>query len=210
MNAQARNHPVTNRRRVANNEESSMKRFGIASIVVTAALAGCATSPEQIECLQPNWRVAIEVNGTKPGLPPKPEAKPGAKPEAKPEAGAEAKPAPKPKPQPVMVKTLVQGNSAFNFKSAVLNEGGKAELDKFVKMLNEGSGNDKRPTTPSSIVISGHSDTHEANEGDNSLSEARAKAVRDYLVSKGVDQKVMFWEGVGSKQPIPVTKFCAQ
>lgn len=190
-----------------------MRKLVIANIVITAALAGCATSPEQIECLQPNWRVVVEVNGTKPGLPPKPEAKsetkPEAKSEAKPEAAAEAKPAPKPKPQLVSLKTLVQGNSAFNFKSATLNAGGKAELDKFVKMLNEGSGNDKRATTPSSIVISGHSDTHEADEGDTALSEARAKAVRDYLVSKGVDQKLIFWEGVGSKQPIPVTKFCA-
>lgn len=189
-----------------------MKKFIIAGIVSTAALAGCATSPEQIECLQPNWRVAVEVNGTKPGLPPKPkpDAKPEAKPAAKPEAAAEAKPAPKPKPQPVTLKTLVQGNSAFNFKSATLNDGGKAELDKFVKMLNEGSGNDKRATTPSSIVVSGHSDAREADENDSTLSEARAKEVRDYLVSKGVDQKVIFWEGVGAKQPIPVTKFCAQ
>jgi outer membrane protein OmpA-like peptidoglycan-associated protein len=32
--------------------------------------------------------------------------------------------------------------------------------------------------------------------------------VKDYLVSQGVDQKVIFWEGKAFKQPIPVTKFC--
>jgi OOP family OmpA-OmpF porin len=40
------------------------------------------------------------------------------------------------------------------------------------------------------------------------LSERRAVVVKDYLVSMGVDQKVIFWEGKAFKQPIPVTKFC--
>ncbi|HEU0289182.1 MAG TPA: hypothetical protein VFR39_00240, partial [Burkholderiales bacterium] len=40
------------------------------------------------------------------------------------------------------------------------------------------------------------------------LSERRAVVVKDYLVSTGVDQKVIFWEGKAFKQPIPVTKFC--
>ena len=28
------------------------------------------------------------------------------------------------------------------------------------------------------------------------------------VVGKGIDQKLIFWEGKGPKQPIPVTKFC--
>jgi OOP family OmpA-OmpF porin len=40
------------------------------------------------------------------------------------------------------------------------------------------------------------------------LSERRAVVVKDYLVANGVDQKLIFWEGKGPKQPIPVTKFC--
>jgi OmpA-OmpF porin, OOP family len=40
------------------------------------------------------------------------------------------------------------------------------------------------------------------------LSERRAITVKDYIVSKGIDQKLIFWEGKGPKQPIPVTKFC--
>ena len=57
------------------------------------------------------------------------------------------------------------------------------------------------------IIITGHSDRLEGSSTE--LSEARAKAVRDYLVSQGLDQKLMFWEGRGSKQPVPVTKFCS-
>ena len=40
------------------------------------------------------------------------------------------------------------------------------------------------------------------------LSEARALTVKDYLTSKGVDQKLIFWEGKGFANPVPVTKFC--
>ena len=41
------------------------------------------------------------------------------------------------------------------------------------------------------------------------LSERRAVVVKDYVVSKGIDPKLIFWEGKAFKQPIPVTKFCS-
>ncbi len=71
-----------------------------------------------------------------------------------------------------------------------------------------GEGKDTRPLAVGSVIISGHSDRLEAREGDNALSENRAKAVMEYLVSKGINPKLIFWEGVGSRQPMPVTKFC--
>ena len=41
------------------------------------------------------------------------------------------------------------------------------------------------------------------------LSERRATVVKDYLVNNlKVDPKLIFWEGKGKKEPIPVTKFC--
>ena len=169
--------------------------LGLVGIVATGLLGACATTggPEQVECLQPNRRVAVEIGGIK--IKPAPKPKPGAKPG-------------KPGRESVMLKALAQGNSAFDFKSAVLKDGGKAELDKIVTTVASGAGKDKRPTDVGSVVVSGHSDRLEASEGDNSLSENRAKAVMEYLVSKGVNPKLVFWEGVGSRQPVPVTKFC--
>ncbi len=139
--------------------------------------------------MQPNRRVAVEINGTviKPAPKPKPGAKPG-----------------KPAKVPAELKELVQGNSAFDFKSAVLKDEGKVELDNLVKKLH----NEKLPFTASAVIITGHSDRFESGQNDNSLSENRAKAVTDYLVSKGVDSKLIFWEGKGSKEPVAVTKFC--
>lgn len=167
--------------------------LGLFGVVATGLLGACATSPEQIACFQPNRRVMVEVAGTKP------------KPIPKPEAG---KPAPKPGTVASQLSALAQGDSAFDFRSAVLKDGGKAELDTLAKSVASGVGKDTRPLAVGSVIISGHSDRLEADEGDNALSESRAKGVMEYLVSKGINPKVIFWEGVGSRQPVPVTKFC--
>jgi OOP family OmpA-OmpF porin len=174
-----------------------MKKAALACAVAAAFLSGCATtggSPELVDCLQPNRRVVVEVGGTKVKPPPKP--KPGAKPG-------------KPGRETVQLRAMVQGNSAWDPGSAVLKDGGKAELDKLVKTVAEGAGRDKRPTTMGSVIIAGHIDRIEAADGKMNLDEDRATAVKDYLVSKGVDAKLIFWEGKDAKEPVPVTKFCA-
>ena len=169
-----------------------MKGLTVAGVVMAGLLGGCATGgPELVECLQPDRRVVIEVNGTRttPGKP---------DPKAKPDA-----PPPKPTVAAVELSTMAQGNTAFDPKSAVLKAGGKEEIDAFWKSDVIG----KIPVAISAIIITGHSDRLEGSSTE--LSEARAKSVRDYLVSRGIDQKVMFWEGRGSRQPVPVTKFCS-
>ena len=60
----------------------------------------------------------------------------------------------------------------------------------------------------SAVVVTGHTDRIGSLKYNMGLSERRAVVVKDYLVSQGVDQKVIFWEGKAFKQPIPVTKFC--
>ena len=190
----------------------------------TLLLASCATTSEQTtmsaaelsDCLQPNRRAVVEING-RVAKPPakKPAAKPEAaagveaKPAAKPEAvaGAEAKPAAPAKPAKPELMTFeqtayVQGNSAFDPNSAVLKDGGKAELDQLVATIK------KRAVQVGAIIISGHTDRLEAERGNSGLAEARAKAVKDYLGTKGLDEKLMFWEGKDAKEPVPVTKFC--
>ena len=165
-----------------------MKGITIAGVVVAGLLGGCAASPELIECLQPDRRVVIEVNGTR--TTPAPAPKPG-------------EPAGKPTVAAVELSSMAQGNGAFDYKASVLKAGGKEDIDDFWKSDVIG----KIPVAISAIIITGHSDREEGDSTD--LSEARAKAVRDYLVSKNVDQKLMFWEGRGSRQPVPVTKFCS-
>jgi len=134
---------------------------------------------------------------------PKPAAAPAAKPEAKPAAKPEAKPADKPKPkvepQNVELKIELQG---IAFGKPDLTADNIKELDEFlakeVKPLN----------TVGAVIITGHTDRIGSQKANKKLSEERAIKARDYLTGKGIDQKLVFWEGKADKQPIPVTKFC--
>ncbi len=167
-----------------------MRTLPFLAAATAVVVAGCAVSPETITCLQPDRRVVIEMGGVKIKPPPKnkPNAKPGR--------------------QTVVLKGIVQGDAAWDHGGAVLKDGGKAEVDKLLKLVNQGSRRDKRPTKVSSVVITGHIDPVEFDDGLTNLDEQRAKAVADYLVSKGIDQNMMFWDGKDAKEPMPVTKFC--
>lgn len=190
-------------------------------------LASCAAtsdqssmSPEQLaECLQPNRRVVLEVVGlvAKP-----PAKKPAAKPqEAKPEADKPAadkppaekvaadkpagdKPAAKPKVElmPFEESVYVQGNDAFDPSNATLKPGGQKEVDELLALVK------KRAVQVNAVILAGHTDRLEASSAPKSLSEDRAKAVKDYLVSRGINEKIIFWEGKEATQPVAVTKFC--
>lgn len=165
-----------------------MKILPLSAAAMAALLAGCAASPELVSCLQPNRRVAVEVTGSKV----KPPAKPGAKP------GRDN----------VLLKTMAQGDSAWDPNGAVLKAGGKAELDKTVNVIQNGIKKDPRPVNVGSVIITGYSDRLEA-ESNADLDEQRAKAVQTYLAEKGLDPKLMFWEGKDAREPMAVTKFCA-
>lgn len=132
-----------------------MKLVSLGAVALTALLTGCAASPELVSCLQPNRRVTVEVGGLKERP-----TKPGAK---------------RARPQSVMSKADLQGDNVFEYGSAELKAGGKAELDKLVNTLNKGTRRDKRPTKVSSVIISGHIDRTEFEDGMTDLDERRAR-----------------------------------
>ena len=63
-------------------------------------------------------------------------------------------------------------------------------------------------TTVGAVIITGHTDRIGSQKTNKKLSEDRAIKARDYMTGKGIDQKLVFWEGKADKSPIPVTKFC--
>lgn len=132
-------------------------------------------------------------------VPPAPAPKPAPKPEAKPEAKPAAKPAPKPEPRNVELKIELQG---IEFNKTEMTPDNRKELDTFLEK-------EVKPlTTIGAVIITGHTDRIGSEKYNKKLSEKRALGVKDYVVGKGIDQKLIFWEGKGPKQPIPVTKFC--
>jgi outer membrane protein OmpA-like peptidoglycan-associated protein len=83
----------------------------------------------------------------------------------------------------------------------------RAELEKFMGALRKAT-KAREAVNISAVVVTGHTDRIGSLKYNMGLSERRAVVVKDFLVSQGVDQKVIFWEGKAFKQPIPVTKFC--
>ena len=145
------------------------------------------SSPQLAQCLQPNRRVDVEVSGI------------AAKTLEQPAVAKSAKPA----PRPIRFYAHAQGDTAFDVGAAVLKTGeGTNEFDRLTEEIA------KRSVHVGSIVVVGHTDKLEAERFGPNLSEERAKAVVAYLTSRGLDRSLMFWEGKGANDPLPVTKFC--
>ncbi|MFY9310387.1 MAG: PorP/SprF family type IX secretion system membrane protein [Bacteroidia bacterium] len=91
-------------------------------------------------------------------------------------------------------KKVVLNNIQFDLNKASLKPESYAELDQTVKLIKE---------IPSlEMEVSGHTDNVGSASGNQELSQQRAKAVMDYLVSKGCDQNRLSYKGYGASQPI--------
>jgi len=91
-------------------------------------------------------------------------------------------------------KKLVMNNIAFQLNQSKLSKESFPELDNTLKLLKD---------IPSlEIEISGHTDNTGPAENNERLSRLRAKAVRDYLVSKGGDKNRITYKGYGARQPV--------
>jgi outer membrane protein OmpA-like peptidoglycan-associated protein len=90
--------------------------------------------------------------------------------------------------------SVVLNNIFFDTDKFDLGEKSITELDKIGRFLKESP--DIR------VEISGHTDDQGADSYNQQLSQKRAKAVRDYLVSKGIDLKRLKEVGYGSKRPL--------
>ncbi|MGC1391874.1 MAG: OmpA family protein [Bacteroidales bacterium] len=91
-------------------------------------------------------------------------------------------------------KKVVLNNILFETGKSVLTSGSYKELDRLLIIMKENA--------QMKIEISGHTDNTGSGPLNSKLSEARAKAVVDYLVQKGIDHSRMEFKGYGSLQPI--------
>jgi outer membrane protein OmpA-like peptidoglycan-associated protein len=82
----------------------------------------------------------------------------------------------------------------FATDSAVLGPDAREALDQAAQVFSE------YPRT--AIVIQGHTDSTGTEEHNQSLSERRATAVRNYLIQRGIDSARMVAIGYGESQPI--------
>ncbi|HMC98529.1 MAG TPA: OmpA family protein, partial [Ferruginibacter sp.] len=97
--------------------------------------------------------------------------------------------------QPIEIgAAIVLKNIFFDSKDFNLKPTSTSELDKVVALLNENKN--------LRIQISGHTDNVGQAKDNLLLSENRAKAVVNYLVSKGIDAKRLVGKGFGADKPV--------
>ena len=82
----------------------------------------------------------------------------------------------------------------FDFNSSALKSNAKSNVAKLVETLN------KEPDTE--ILVLGHTDNVGSLSANQKVSEARAKAVRDYAVSQGLAGSRVRTEGKNFAEPI--------
>ena len=89
-------------------------------------------------------------------------------------------------------------NIFFETASSKLKPESNNELDRLVKLMKDVSG--------LKVEISGHTDNTGSASLNDKLSQARAQAVVDYLVSKGISKSRLTAKGYGSSQPVATNK----
>lgn len=111
-----------------------------------------------------------------------------------------AQPAPPPPPRIISQKVKYQAETLFDFDKSVLKPEGMAKLDDLADKIK---GIDLEV-----IVATGHTDRIGTDKYNDALSARRAQAVKAYLVKKGLDEKRIYTEAKGKRQP--VTTGCTQ
>lgn len=106
-----------------------------------------------------------------------------------------------PAPAPTMTqKFSFSGDALFAFDKSVLKPEGKAMLDGLVHQL--------AGVKYGTILATGHTDRFGSNGYNQKLSERRAQAVKDYLVSNDLRADRIEAAGKGEMQPATATGAC--
>jgi len=97
--------------------------------------------------------------------------------------------------KPVAVGNKIRLNNIFfEYEKADLSSTSISELNRIVNLMNE--------YPKLKIKVEGHTDNVGGREYNLKLSTRRAKAVADYLISKGIATNRIQWEGYGFDKPI--------
>ena len=100
----------------------------------------------------------------------------------------------KEQPEFAVGSTFVLKDIFFEFDKSTILQQSYFELMRLISLLNA--------YPEMRIEIGGHTDGKGSDSYNQRLSENRAKAVSDYLISKGVSEKRLQYKGYGKNQPI--------
>ena len=145
------------------------------------------------------WTPAMAIVACDPDLVPKPAPAPAPAPVVAPPPPPPPRPAPPPAPAPApqVQKITLASKALFDFDKAVLKPEGMAAIDsQIIAKL-------KDVQKLELVLVTGHTDRIGSQAYNQKLSERRADAVRNYLVSKGVAKDKIETLGMGKTQPVP-------
>jgi OmpA-OmpF porin, OOP family len=149
-------------------------------------------------CVVTSGVVLPECAGPPKPVPPKPAPPPAPpKPVEPPKPAPPAAPA---KPAPVSVRqaVVIQADALFDFDKSVLRPDGRQSIDDALGKL--------RGVDLEMVIATGHTDSIGSDAYNQRLSERRASAVRDYLVSKGIPAAKITTIGKGESQPVATNR----
>jgi OOP family OmpA-OmpF porin len=101
-----------------------------------------------------------------------------------------------PAPAPIITsqKVTYQTDTLFDFDKAVLKPAGKDTLDDLVSKIQS--------LDLEVVVATGYTDKIGSDKYNDRLSQRRAQAVKDYLVSKDIPANRIYTEGKGKRNPV--------
>ena len=116
-----------------------------------------------------------------------------------PECAGTKAPAPAPAaPVSVRQAVVIQADALFDFDKSVLRPDGRKSIDDAMAKMG---GVDLEM-----VIATGHTDSIGSDQYNQRLSERRAAAVKDYLVSKGIAASKITTIGKGESQPVATNK----
>ena len=86
-------------------------------------------------------------------------------------------------------------NDEFDFDSAMLKPDMKSALGDVARRVKASKGDER-------LLVVGHTDSVGSDAYNQGLSERRAKAAADYLISQGVDASSILTRGLGESDPV--------
>ena len=105
---------------------------------------------------------------------------------------------PKPAPKSVKQSIVIQADALFDFDKSVVRPDGKKSIDEAIAKL--------KGVDVEMVIATGHTDSIGTDAYNQKLSERRAAAVKDYLVSKGIPAAKITTIGKGESQPVATNK----
>ena len=163
--------------------------------------SGAAVKDGSGACVVSSGRVLPECAGVREAPAPAP-AKPAApaQPTAPATPATPAAPAPAAKPAPASVRqaVVIQADALFDFDKSVIRPDGRKSIDEALAKL--------RGVDLELVIATGHTDSVGTDAYNQKLSERRAAAVKEYLVSKGIAASKVTTIGKGESQPVATNK----